>query len=126
MGKRVRRTVYGKTRAEVEEQLRALLSAKDRGTASTSRRQTTGEYLNYWFNESATQRVRYSTGKRYRQIIDQHLAPTLGGIYLRERKTTGPSPSQHKLLPCVLPKGAEPTGSLRTFGLRPRTLADHA
>jgi len=26
----------------------------------------------------------------------------------------------------LLPKGAEPTGSLRTFDLRPRTLADHA
>jgi Phage integrase, N-terminal SAM-like domain len=81
-GKRVRRTVYGKTRAEVEEQLRALLSAKDHGTASTSKRQTVGQYLDYWFKESATQRVRYSTGKRYRQIIDQHLTPKLGAIYL--------------------------------------------
>jgi len=103
-GKRVRRTVYGKTRAEVEEQLRALLSAKDRGTASTSRRQTVGEYLNYWFNESATQRVRYSTGKRYRQIIDQHLAPTLGGIYLDK---LGPEQVQ-ALLNALERKGQSP------------------
>lgn len=81
-GKRVRRTVYGKTRAKVEEQLRKILSAKDHGLASTSERQTVAQYLDYWFKESATQRVRYSTGKRYRQIIDQHLIPGLGRIYL--------------------------------------------
>jgi integrase len=103
-GKRVRRTVYGKTRAAVEEQLRALLTAKDRGTASTSRRQTVGEYLTYWFNESATQRVRYSTGKRYRQIIDQHLAPTLGGIYLDK---LGPEQVQ-ALLNALERKGQSP------------------
>ena len=81
-GKRVRRTVYGKSSADVERQLRTLLTAKDHGTASTAERQTVAQYLDYWYKESADQRVRYSTGKRYRQIIDQHLTPSLGRIYL--------------------------------------------
>lgn len=82
--KRARRTVYGKTRAEVVRKLGEAADAKKRGDRSTSS-MTFAQWLERWL-ERADHKP--STRRGYRSIIDAHLKPNLGNVRL-DRINTG-------------------------------------
>lgn len=81
-GKRKRRVVYGRTRAEVAAKLRSMQTDQSAGRLVTSKRQTLRTFLEAWLEDSVKQSRRPKTYMSYRQIIDQHLVPALGRYYL--------------------------------------------
>ncbi len=73
-----RKTFYGKTRKEVQEQLKSALHQQQEGTLITAPQQTVKQYLEYWLEEVHRQSVRHRTYERYEEIIRLHLVPVLG------------------------------------------------
>jgi integrase len=81
-GKRVRKTVYGASKADVAEKLRKLQADHDAGRLVETESLTVGEYLTRWLNNTAKNKVRPQTWERYRQLVEIYLAPILGGVKL--------------------------------------------
>ncbi len=73
-----RKTFYGKTRREVQEQLKAALHQQQEGTLITAPQQTLKQYLEYWLEEVHRQSIRDRTYECYEQIVRLHLVPALG------------------------------------------------
>lgn len=110
VGAAKRKVIYGKTRGEVAEKVKALLAAQQRGVVmTTTDRLTVSEYLRKWVSGMRTN-VRASTWLRYSQLIDRHLVPHLGRIPLT------------RLAPADL---AECYAAMMASGSAPRT-AGHA
>jgi integrase len=82
--KRQRRTVYGKTKAEVQRKLGEAREAKKRGDHSTSS-MTFGQWLDRWLERTD---LKPTTRKGYRSTINTHLKPLLGNVRL-DRLNTG-------------------------------------
>jgi len=80
-GKRRRRSLYGATRREVVEKLRAARKAVDAGLQPTSDRLTVAAYLADWLDATRAT-VRPSTWTRYRGMVRTHHVPHLGRIPL--------------------------------------------
>lgn len=81
-GKRIRKTLSGRTRGEVADKLaKALRDHKD-GLPVKVERQTVGQYLDRWLQESVKRRVRYSTHDSYARMVRDHIKPELGRIQL--------------------------------------------
>lgn len=75
---RSRKTFYGKTRKEVQTQLKEALHQQQQGTLVTAPQQTVKQYLEYWLEEVHRQSIRARTYERYEEIIRLHLVPVLG------------------------------------------------
>jgi integrase len=81
-GKRKRKTVYGKTRREVAEVLKALLRDQQIGKPlATSERLTIGSYLASWL-KTVRDDIRPSTFIQYEVSVRCHLTPSLGRVQL--------------------------------------------
>ncbi len=104
-GHRVRQSVYGKTRAECAAKVAVLL----RGTAdgAADERRTLRTFAATW-TAQVEARVRPGTARRYRELIDGYILPTLGGVRLARL-----TPAQ---VSAALAAG-------RAAGAAPRTLA---
>jgi hypothetical protein len=83
-GRRRRKSVYGKTRREVQTALVTALREHEQGKLALGPGQTTGHFLTHWLEDSARNRVRPSTFKRYSELVKQHLLPHLDRLPLRE------------------------------------------
>src|SRR5262249_41815389 len=81
-GKRRRKTYYGETRKEVQEQLTAALRTHQQGLPLASERQTVGQFLEEWLADSHRPTIRAKKYATYRYIIHSHLIPGLGRIAL--------------------------------------------
>jgi len=73
-----RKTFYGKTRKEVQEQLKLALHQQQERTLITAPQQTVKQYLEYWLEEVHRRRIRDRTYERYEEIVRLHLVPVLG------------------------------------------------
>jgi integrase len=82
-GKRKRRVVYGKTKIEVQEKLRALQTAAD--TPRELERLTVGGYLLTWL-ELVKPTVEHGTFRPYKSHVDLHIAPIIGTLKLIKLK----------------------------------------
>ena len=67
-GKRARKYVYGKTRAEVTTKLHQAIRQRDAGLLVPSDQTTVEEFLSTWL-ESAQATNRPSTWQRYKQYV---------------------------------------------------------
>src|SRR3954451_18338084 len=76
--RRVRRTVYGKSRAEVEEKLVDMRRREAAGTPSTPVQLTLEAYLGEWLSQVVALRVRPNTLAAYKFHVDRYLVPGLG------------------------------------------------
>jgi integrase len=81
-GKRVRKSLYGKTPKEVAAKLRDALKRKSQGTLVTGPRQTFGQFLDRWLRDVVTPKCRPKTISSYRGLIDRHIKPSLGRVAL--------------------------------------------
>lgn len=81
-GKRSRKSLYGKTRHEVQQKLVVAQRDLQRGIAPTDDRLTTGTFLDGWLEDVAKVTVRPRTYVSYEQTVRLHLKPTLGRIVL--------------------------------------------
>jgi len=77
-----RRSLYAKTRREVQERLRAAQRNADHGIQPIGERTTTGQYLDLWLATSVRPRLRASTAENYATIVRVHLHPALGRVPL--------------------------------------------
>jgi hypothetical protein len=83
-GKRCRKLLSGRTRAEVDEKLNTLLNSVRRGLPVTSERMTTGQYLETWLEQSARPKVRAKTFRTYEQLVRTHLKASDVGLDAKE------------------------------------------
>lgn len=83
-GRRVRRYLYGATRAEVAEELHKLLADQSVGLPIETSRQTVGQFLTDWLEHSVKPAVRSRTYTSYEQVCRTYLIPDLGRVPLRK------------------------------------------
>ncbi len=81
-GKRRRKTIYGKTKAEVQEKLRELQNSGVIGTLAVGGKLTVAQYLEHWLNGPAKETVGLTTWPRYEQLIRLRVNPFIGGVRL--------------------------------------------
>ncbi len=82
-GKTERKTLYGKTKKEVQEKLRLAINEQKQGTLATGPRQTLAVYLPYWLENICKPLVRKATHKQYRSALNAHFLPALGQLTLQ-------------------------------------------
>ena len=78
-----RKTLYGKTRREVDEKLTKAKVDRDTGFVFDADNLTLGNYLDRWINDSVRDTVRQRTWERYEQIVRVHIKPALGRVKLK-------------------------------------------
>ena len=81
-GKRVRKTVYGKTEREVLQKLGELRRAAEMGQDLRQPTLTVSAWLEQWLRIKEAEGVRPSTMRFYRQLSSGHLEPALGSTRL--------------------------------------------
>jgi hypothetical protein len=75
-----RKYVRGKTRGEVQREIRRLVAEAEEGRLSPDRAPTLATWLERYLNEVASTTVRPSTLHRYRQEVRLYIAPSLGKL----------------------------------------------
>ncbi|MBA3824180.1 MAG: site-specific integrase [Ktedonobacterales bacterium] len=85
-GKRKRKSFYGDTRKEVQEQLTAALRDQQQGIAIPVGKQTVEQYLHQWLEEFAKPSIRHNTYISYASIVRLHLVPEIGRHQLAKLK----------------------------------------
>jgi integrase len=78
-----RKTLYGKTRREVDEKLTKAKADRDSGLVFDTDNIKLGEYLARWLADSVRDTVRPTTFERYEQIVRLHIHPVLGKVKLK-------------------------------------------
>jgi integrase len=82
LGGRKRKTIYGKTRKEVQEQLKAALHEQQQGKLVTGPRQIVKQFLTYWLEDVQKPSVRLRTYQRYEMQLRRHILPAIGNMQL--------------------------------------------
>jgi integrase len=77
----VRRVVYGKSRKEVEDRIRAVLNNRDEGLPPPTRSLQTGKFLDKWLT-AVRPSIRPSTYVSYEGVVRLHIAPAIGRVTL--------------------------------------------
>ncbi|OHX04604.1 tyrosine-type recombinase/integrase [Micromonospora sp. WMMB235] len=77
-GKRRRKYVTRRTRAEVVKALKEMTVLAETGRLSTQRVPTLAQWMDTYLSEVASAKVRPSTLHRYREEVEHHIGPMLG------------------------------------------------
>lgn len=80
---RKRRSVSGKTRAEVSRKLTEAMADRDGGLVYDAGKLTVGEYLGRWLADSVKGTVKETTYANYSYITRVHISPALGRVKLK-------------------------------------------
>jgi integrase len=83
-----RKTLYGKTRREVDEKLTKAKADRDSGLVFDADNMKLGEYLGWWLTDSVRDTVRPTTFERYEQMVRLHIRPVLGQLKLKNLTST--------------------------------------
>lgn len=81
-GKRIRQRVTGATKGEAKKALDDLLEKSVRGVRPS--KQTVGEYLDHWLENTVKVNLRAKTVHCYSEVIRLYLRPALGQVVLTE------------------------------------------
>jgi hypothetical protein len=81
-GRRRRKTVTRRTKAEVVREVRRLISEYEAGRLTSEKPPTLAVWMRSYLDDVAPARVRWSTLTSYRSHVEQHIAPELGHIRL--------------------------------------------
>jgi integrase len=85
---RRRRSVSGKTRAEVSRKLTRAMADRDGGLVCDAGKLTVGEHIDRWLVDSVKGTVKETTHANYAYVARVHISPALGRMRL---KTLTPS-----------------------------------
>ncbi len=78
-----RKVIYGKTRGEVQEKIKKLLSEQQQGMLPVNSKATVQEYIEKWLEEVHKPLVKLSTYNLYQTIVRIYIVPDLGHIKLQ-------------------------------------------
>ncbi len=106
-GRQIRRSAYGKSRAEAVRRLRDLQQTVEQGTAFADGRVTVETYLARWLDEVVRPARQFATWQGYEVNVRLHLVPEIGKIELSKLR---PDDVQRTI------------NRLHTKGLAPRTV----
>jgi integrase len=81
-GQRRRRSVYGKTKGEVQQKIKALLAQQEQGVNLAAPRQTVAQFLAEWLAEVVQRKNKPSTHESYSYVVHHHLVPHIGHVQL--------------------------------------------
>jgi len=79
-----RKSLYGKTRKEVQEKLKIALREQQQGILVTAPQQKLEQFLREWLEKTQKHDVRPRTYERYEEIVRLHIIPILGHHYLQK------------------------------------------
>lgn len=79
-----RKTFYGKTRKEVQEQLKTALHQQQQSILATGPQQKVEQFLIHWLENVHKQSIRSRTYERYEEIVRLHLVPGIGRHQLQK------------------------------------------
>lgn len=111
---RKRRSVYGKTKNEVQKKLLAFQTALATGSLADPKRMRLAEFLKHWLEDVARPAIRATTHASYEITIRLHINPYIGGIQLgilqpghlqnfyRKLEDAGASPRKREYVHVVL------------------------
>ncbi len=85
---RKRKTLYGKTRREVDKLLTRAKADQEDGLILDAGNLKLGEYLDRWLADSVRDTVRQRTYERYEQMVRVHIKPSLGRVRLKALNAT--------------------------------------
>ncbi len=77
-----RKSLYGKTRREAQDALRAALRDLDAGLDFAAGRQTVGQFLDQWLSASVKPSVKTKTYEGYESIVRVRVTPRIGQVAL--------------------------------------------
>ena len=83
-GKRITKSVLGKTQAEVKEKLTKAVAEAEAVDVRRADEYTLGTWLQTWYELYAKPHLRFSTAEYYRRGIELHITPRLGDIPLKK------------------------------------------
>jgi hypothetical protein len=81
-GKRRRKVIYGKTRKEVAEKLKAMHRDQAAGMTLNPEQQTVKEFLDIWLEQSVKRQNRPRTYDKYKADVNHHIIPAIGKVLL--------------------------------------------
>lgn len=81
-GKRKRRYLYARTKADLFEKLDELRKDVASGMLTEPTQMKVAEYLQHWLEDSARPTIRATTYLNYSSVVRNHLIPTIGGVKL--------------------------------------------
>lgn len=82
-GKPIRKSVYGKTQAEVRKKMTATQRAIDNGTYQAPNKTTVSEWLDTWLETFCAVKVKPLTYSSYEVAIKKHIKPSMGALRLQ-------------------------------------------
>ena len=86
-GKRITKSVLGKTQTEVKEKLAKAVAEAESVDVRRADEYTLGTWLQTWYELYAKPHLRFSTAEYYRRGIELHITPRIGDI--PRKKLTG-------------------------------------
>jgi integrase len=84
LGTGKRKVFYGKTRKEVQENLKGVLHEQQQGTLITAVPQTVAHFLTDWLENTHRRRLRPRTYERHREAVYLHIVPSIGHVQLQK------------------------------------------
>ena len=97
-GKPIYKNVLGKTQAEVKSKLKRAIEDSTKLDYSKTGKYTLGQWMDIWYENYATVKVRPSSHQTYRGYIDRHIKPNIGDIPLSELQSLDLQKLYRKLL----------------------------
>ena len=83
-----RKTLYDKTRREVDEKLTRAKADRDGGLVFDTENLKVGQYLTRWLTDNVQDTLKHTTYESYERPVRIHLVPTLGRIKLKDLTPT--------------------------------------
>ncbi len=83
-GKQIRKSILGKTQAEVRAKLKDALAGAEEIDVVKSGWYSVSGWMQTWYSLYAQPNVRETTARYYKRYIDHHVAPRLGDIQLNK------------------------------------------
>ena len=131
-GRRVRRSLLGRSRAVVRDKLRDALQAESTGIAAPSDHLNLAAFLDQWLADTVRPKLRPRTYSSYEGIVRVHLVPGLGHLplarltpqqvqrYLNAQSADGLSPRTVAIIRAVL---RQALGQAERWGMVTRNVA---
>ena len=131
-----RKTIYGKTRREVDQKLTKAKTNREAGLAFDADNLKLGEYLTRWLNDSVKGSVKPVTFESYERTVRNHIAPALGSVKLarltpahlqsfyQERLNSGLSPTSVRHAHAVLHRALKQAHRWRLVSENPAAVTD--